>query len=279
MSVRPSPDITVDVNLRNPAHVFACCGLLELVGRLPSPDANARLSLPRGWFATDEDGTTFNIATGSGRNDPLGEVAEALCAEGDLARLAPGHERHADDRKPIILRAPFDLRLDWWLENYSPGWDKSELKVWAGNKTPHSNLTELRDLWRALLRGAERRGADRGLLSARESGSGIGIDPGGSWTAINMGFSPDAQNMRVLVAPATEILAMIGLQRCRPVLDDRQRRRWFIYHAWADPVPAPVAAAALAGVGRSIGAFTFPVEMRNAQYGNFGWAKPWESRQ
>lgn len=279
MSVRPSPDITVDVNLRNPAQVFACCGLLELVGRLPSPDPNARLSLPRGWFATDGDGTTFNIATGTARNDPLGGVADALCAEGHLAQLAPDHERHAKDRKPIILRAPFDLRLDWWLENYSPGWDKSELKVWAGQMTPDGSMTSLRDGWRTLLQGDERRGAGRRLLSARIPGSSIGIDPAGSWTAINMGFSPDAQGMSMLTAPATEILAMIGLQRCRPVLDDRQRRRWFIYHAWADPVPAPVAGAALAGVGRSIGAFTFPVEMRNAQYGNFGWAKPWESRQ
>jgi hypothetical protein len=69
---------------------------------------------------------------------------------------------------------------------------------------------------------------------------------------------------------------MIGLQRCRPVLDKSQRRRWFSYRVWAEPVPIGVAPAALASVGDNIGAFTFPVEMRNAQYGNFGWAKPWE---
>jgi hypothetical protein len=51
------------------------------------------------------------------------------------------------------------------------------------------------------------------------------------------------------------------------------RRRWFSYRAWRDPVAALVAPAAIAGIGRALGTYDFPVVMRNAQYGNFGWAR------
>jgi CRISPR-associated protein Csx14 len=106
----------------------------------------------------------------------------------------------------------------------------------------------------------------------------FGFDPAAAWEALDMGFSPDEQGVPVQTSPAPEILAAIGLQRCRPALTER-KGRWFLYRAWSDPMEIAVAPAALAGVGSAIRAYEFPVLMRNAQYGSFGWARPWEDRR
>jgi CRISPR-associated protein Csx14 len=107
----------------------------------------------------------------------------------------------------------------------------------------------------------------------------FGFDPSAAPTAIDVGFSTDEQGIPVQTSPATELLAAIGLQRCRPIRDDKSRGRWFIYRVWADPLPISVAPAAIAGIGRAVETRAFPVTMRNAQYGNFGWAKRWEEKR
>jgi CRISPR-associated protein Csx14 len=268
----PTPDITLEVDLRNPGQFFACCGVLELTARLwPGSE---------GWFAGDRTNTTFHVATYSGHNDPLGEIVRRLCGSDDLVAIASddGVEDMQADRQPVVI-LPFDhLRLDWWLDSYRGG-DKSELKVWAGQQTPERNINGLRAIWREIIRRNPDEIATCKLFSQRWPMTGrFGFDPSASWEAIDVGFSPDEQQIGVLTSPATEILAAIGLQRCRPLRDEKRRGRWFIYRAWAEPVEIAVAPAAMAGAGRAIATQVFPVVMRNAQYGYFGQAKPWEGR-
>jgi CRISPR-associated protein Csx14 len=100
----------------------------------------------------------------------------------------------------------------------------------------------------------------------------FGFDPSASWEALNVGFSPDEQGIAVRTSPPTEILAAIGLQRCRPARMER-RGRWFAYRAWLDPVEVSVVPVVFVGVGRALATYEFPVVMRNAQYGNFAWAR------
>lgn len=263
----PSPDITLDVDLRNPGQFFACCGLLDLASRLwPGSE---------GWFAGDGSRSAFQIATYSGHNSPLGQIVQKLCEEKNLVVIAgdEGIEKLQADRQPVIL-LPFDLRLDWWLDSYGEG-DKSELKVWAGQQTPERNVNGLRGAWRELLVRAPDL-LDKQFFSQRWPTSGrFGFDPSASWEALDVGFSPDEQGIPVLTSPATEILAAIGLQRCRPVPVEG-KRRWFAYRAWRIPLEIAVASAAVAGVGGAARAFEFPVVMRNAQYGTFGWANSLE---
>jgi CRISPR-associated protein Csx14 len=268
---RPVPSITIDVDLRNPGQFFACCGILELAGRLwPGSE---------GWFASEDGGAVFHVATGLGTKDaPLVEIVRALCEPEQL--LCPvdddGIEDMQADRRPVLL-CGFALRLDWWLDSYRGG-DKSELKVWAGQQTPERNLTALRDIWRKI--NAERPDeiGTRRLFSQRWPETGMGFDPSSSWKSIDIGFSPDEQQINVLTSPAVEILAAIGLQRCRPELDHHRKGRWFIYRAWADPLEIAVAPAGVVGSVRAKSAHVFQVQMRNSQYGNFGWAKPLEEK-
>jgi CRISPR-associated protein Csx14 len=263
----PSPDITLDVDLRNPGQFFACCGLLELASRLwPGSE---------GWFAGEGSRAAFHIATYSGHNDPLGEIVRRLCETDNLVAIAEdeGIEKMQADRQPVIL-LPFDLRLDWWLDAYGEG-DKSELKVWAGQQTPERNINGLRSAWRDIV-SRPRDMTVAQLFSQRWPTTGrFGFDPSASWEALDVGFSPDEQGIPVLTSPATEILAAVGLQRCRPRSLEGKRRR-FAYHPWRTPLEIALASAAVAGVGSTAGAFEFPVVMRNAQYGTFGWANPME---
>lgn len=268
----PTPDITLDVDLRNPGQFFACCGLLELASRIwPGSE---------GWFGGNGSHAAFKIATYSGHNDPLAEIVRKLCEPGQLVMIAEdeGVEKLQPDRQPIVL-LPFDkLRLDWWLDSYRGG-DKSELKVWAGQQTPERNINGLRNAWREILARASDESSSQGLFRQRWPMKGrFGFDPSASWEAVDVGFSPDEQDIPVQTSPATEILAAIGLQRCRPTPAER-KRRWFVYRAWQGPIEIAIAPAALVGVGQTIGAYEFPVAMRNAQYGSFGWAKPLEGER
>jgi CRISPR-associated protein Csx14 len=267
---RPLPDITLDVDLRNPGQFFACCGLLELASRLwPGSE---------GWFAGEGSRAAFHIATHSGHNDPLGEIVRKLCETNDLVAIAKDEaiEKLQADRQPVVL-LPFDLRLDWWLDSYGEG-DKSELKVWAGQQTPVRNVNGLRSAWREIIERPLNTSAER-LFSQRWPTSGrFGFDPSASWEALDVGFSPDEQGIPVLTSPATEILGAIGLQRCRPVPIEG-KRRWFSYHVWRWPLDIAVAPAAVAGIGAAARVFEFPVVMRNAQYGTFGWAHPFKVKR
>lgn len=266
----PSPDITLDVDLRNPGQFFACCGILELASRLwPGSE---------GWFSGDGSRAAFHIATGSGQNDPLGEIVRRLCEPDELVAIAKdeGIEKLQADRQPVIL-LPFDLRLDWWLDAYGEG-DKSELKVWAGQQTPERNINGLRNAWREIYARTSVSISAR-VFSERWPTTGrFGFDPSASWEALDVGFSPDEQALPVLTSPSTEILAAVGLQRCRP-FPVEGKRRWFGYHVWQDPLDIAVTPAAIAGLGGGARGFEFPVVMRNAQYGTFGWANPLEAQR
>lgn len=265
----PTPEVASDIALRadvrNPGQFFACCGLLELASRLwPGSE---------GWFAGEGARLTFQIATHSGHNDPLGEITRkvceadelvAVCAEEGIADLQP-------DRQPVDIR-PFGLRLDWWLDSYRGG-DKSELKVWAGQQTPARNINGLREAWRDI----RSRGRDDSLASGFfdehwPMKGRFGFDPSASWEALDIGFSPDEQDIPVQTSPATEILAAIGLQRCRPARTE-DKRRWFSYRPWHVPLDIIVVPAVIAGRGNGGHRYEFPVVMRNAQYGSFGWAR------
>jgi len=252
-----------DVDLRNPGQFFACCGALELANRLwPGSE---------GWFGRQKGRANFHIATYSGHNDPLGKIVRSLCDPEELVALADDHEAQTQlDRKPVMI-LPFALRLDWWLDSYLGG-DKSELKVWAGQQTPERNLNGLRASWRKIIARSPSKLASQDLYLQRWPMTGrFGFDPAASWEPLDIGFSPDEQGVPVQTSPATEILAAIGLQRCRPAPVENERRR-FSYRVWVDPLEIAVVPAAIARAGRSLAVYQFPVVMRNAQYGSFGWA-------
>jgi CRISPR-associated protein Csx14 len=259
--VRPKPDISVDANVRNPGQFFACCGLLETVARI-WPDSE-------GWFETTTRQTTFCIASRSNQNDPLGEIVRKIC-EPDTFKEADAEHYDAGFR-PLLL-PPFNLRLDWWTEGGLN--KKSPLKLWAGRQTPLGIMTDMQTELRQIK-------PDRDLFNQKRLMSGrFGIDVASSWTSRGLGFSPDEQNIPWGTYPATEILAAIGLQRCRPLRVEGMGGRRFVYHIWTSPLEISVLpAAAIAGKGEIADKYQFEVKMRNKQYGSFDWGRPWTTKE
>jgi CRISPR-associated protein Csx14 len=87
-------------------------------------------------------------------------------------------------------------------------------------------------------------------------------------TSLDVGFSTDEQDMSVEAYPAVESLALVGLQRFRPLIDEATRPRSFVYDAWAEPLTVTVAAVAACGIVqiRSCGSFRFAKPSRGGEY-------------
>lgn len=136
----PSPTATLAVNPANPGHYFACCGLFELAARL-SPEVLA-------WF--EQDSATrqwrFYLSNTLSLADLLEKITASEIMANDNAEDADSDESEEEDdtdedadekesekeasAPPLLIDAPFDLRLDWW-RTASPA--TSALKIWAGS--------------------------------------------------------------------------------------------------------------------------------------------------
>lgn len=211
--------ISVRVNVRNPGQFFACCGLLELVDRISDG--------AEGWF----DAEVFRIT--SALDGPKG-LKVALDA---LARsvLSCDQSRGGRALRPVTFEK-FQISLDWWIDVSG---NKTSLKLWAGNQSAFGIATLLQHGVRDILEMSEEL-FDRAVpLTGR-----FGLDPRTAWNALDVGFSPNDQNMRVATYPAVELLAAIGLQGFRP----READGCFFYSAWSFPLGAAVARAASGGL-------------------------------
>lgn len=237
----PESTIQTNVDVANPGQFFACCGLLELADRLwPGVE---------GWF----DHGVFQVAGQGALHDLLAILV--MDPPEAITMLDNGLSV-----KSLIapLRFSFDggsthsMTLDAWMKIRSekgqvtatanPPWNfwsgqQTSIGIWLGLRTALAEqLQTLRldqfDLY-----------ADRILLSGR-----FGFDPGAAWNALDVGFSPNEQGMKVASSAAVELLAAVGIQRFQPrMADDHQS---FDYFTWGSPLSPMVAAPAAAGAVR-----------------------------
>ncbi|MGH9969292.1 MAG: hypothetical protein ACREBG_16040 [Pyrinomonadaceae bacterium] len=245
------PSFAVKVDVTNPGQFFACCGLLELAHRV-WPGAE-------GWFDRDK----FNLSIKDG-SAALNELFKKL-TEVEFRQLDPDD----DYSTPIEIASPFGLRLDWWRDEQYGG---KRLKPWAGSMR---NLRIAR-----ALQNASRQGTSPDESNVLFFGAVV-YEPGrpdqkvepfyfdsrrGSYSkSIDIGFMPDALEMPTVAYPATELLCLVGLQRCRPAVTDTARL--FDYFTWAVPLPCTVTPAASCGLLRGMGEkrFQFQNAFRTGQ--------------
>lgn len=249
-----NPNIVIPVDLTNPGQFFACCGLLELAGRV-DPDAE-------GWF----DAAEFHLRSSTTLADLVetllrAEVTNTMSAEqmarwvelpllikqGGAQKAALEDEKKALEalrrEEPILLRSSFTLRVDWFRDEDSGG---ARFKTWAGRQS----VLEITQAMHAGMREILAR-APRSLWTSLHGGKlpfNFDSDLGGQGSALDIGFSfdPLADNATTKIEgkckPALEILAFIGLQRFRP--RENRSRDSFVYAAWHEPLSPSVAAAA-----------------------------------
>lgn len=259
----PEPTIRINVDLSNPGHFFACCGLFELADRL-WPGVGVL-----GAFKS----TRFELWTGS-TDCSLNRIIDAF-VEADVQQL------DLDDNaaSPLFLGEPFGLRLDWWKRVEGPNKARIELgggyqlKTWAGKQFGPLIFRLMKnacggiDLLR-LLDDPKTVHDPKGGKSRKKTTSPFYFDARRNETSLDVGFSPDEQDMSVNAYPAVESLALIGLQRFRPAVDENGRVRSFLYTAWTDPLHPSIAMAAASGnmPVRSCGTFRFTKPSRGGEY-------------
>jgi len=231
-------NITVAVDVTNPGQFFACCGLLELADRL-WPGAE-------GWF----ERTRFSVNVGN-----LEDVLEYL------VRNTPQEVKKLESGlliKPLLapLRFSFEsgspnlFTIDAWVtiaiqRAKAVAVANRPWNFWSGQQTSFQIWSDLRTALIRQLPGLQT--SVESLFSHTMPVTGrFGFDPGAAWNALDVGFSPNTQQMPVASSPATEMLAAIGIQRFRPLLSDDKKS--FVYSTWGKPLAPSVAAAAAASL-------------------------------
>jgi CRISPR-associated protein Csb3 len=242
----PHASITVKVDVTNPGQFFACCGLLELAGRL-WPGAE-------GWF-TD---STFNIECSGVFKELLRVTINAR-----LVQLDPEDNMAS----PLQLSRPFDLMLDWWTDKLAGG---QQLKVWAGSmrsvriaRAMQQAISEAQDPEQLLDYATVVYDTD----DRKKKVEPYYFDSRRGWNAQSrdIGFAPDSLKMTTAAYPAVEFLCLVGLQRFRPA--STKQRRVFDYHKWSEPLPVLAAATAANGAlsAAKLTAYRFENAFRTAQ--------------
>ena len=208
--------IRLDVDLNNPGHFFGCCGVFELA-QLLWPLATAHF-----------EGACFVVSEGD-----LEELV-AKTAQAPLEVLEPANQTSS----ALRLAEPFDFRIDWW--KFERG-----LKTWAGRMSVDRIATNLqRDLPNTLSNGF----FEDGHVVVGVDGNKV--EPyyfdgrrGATALPLDTGFSPDKLSLETVAFSATEFFTLVGLQRFRP---SDVKLRVYRYRAWRAPLPATLAALAVA---------------------------------
>lgn len=220
----PAHSFSVNVDVTNPGQFFACCGLMEISGRLwPSAE---------GWF---ED-ATFHIAASENQNITLENLISKLSGIKWMA-----DESRGDRSMHPIHSSELNICMDWWLQpvrnRFEKKPEKTNLKLWAGNQT---SLQIASKLTSALVEIKMIATDDLLNLSMPLTGR-YGFDSRSAWNALDVGFSPNDQSMSVDTYPTVEMLAAIGLQRFKPTNETSGN---LAYATWNVPLSPLVAAAA-----------------------------------
>ena len=256
--------IRLAVDPANPGQFFACCGLLELADRLWSPT--------EGWFEEGEfcfrpaaqnatleyliDQLANCVLTNTMTAKQLARFKELSEMKGSKRSKTPGiDEEKASLEKllreePILLHAPFNIRLDWFLDDRADG---SRFKTWAGRQSVLDIATAMH---KAVAAPNCLTGPPEKCFSHTVNGCGLPFnfdsDLGGQGSALDVGFSFDplassvATRIESSARPCLELLAFVGLQRFRPRQLMNENR--FLYRTWNRPLLPEIAAPATCGL-------------------------------
>ena len=117
MMIENEPVIRVKVDVTNPGQFLACCGLLELAGRIWHKDL--RCWFAEGAFLVSDESETL-------APDSLGGLLHAT-SRLPLKQLDPADP----GASALRLETEGGMRLDWWQDSASEG---RSLKTWAGSQ-------------------------------------------------------------------------------------------------------------------------------------------------
>jgi CRISPR-associated protein Csb3 len=256
-----TPMLRISLDPTNPGQFLACCGLLELADRAWKG--------AEGWFDSPQvfclrPNSEEAVATvppllpllASCRltNTMTEQQVERLEALSELTTRQRQAQAGLEEEKkgleklrreaPLLLHAPFHLRLDWFLDDRAGG---TAFKTWAGQQ---SVLDIAHGMHQALGNGSwQDLPASRWFsVSGAENGLPFHFDSdlGSQASALDVGFSCDPLGMRTRTRPLLELGAFVGLQRFRPRREPGENQYHYAY--WCKPLPPSLAAVAACGL-------------------------------
>jgi len=256
------PEIRLRVDPTNPGQFFACCGLLELANQLWGESA--------GFF--NEDAKLFLIKAPDKIQDAdIAKLIEAIVICHITNTMNDNELKHLENlskmsRKeisklpileaekkqleemwrvaPILFHEPFDLRVDWFLDDRCGG---NAFKTWAGQQS----VLDIASNMKRLVQECDfSRISHEDLLFWTKNSDSVPFnfdsDLGGVGSDLDIGFSFDPLKIHVQIRPIIEILSFIGLQRFRPVFDEA--KNCYRYSIWFTPLIPEIASVAACGL-------------------------------
>lgn len=273
------PPIRVGVDVTNPGQFFACCGLLELADRI---DSSSTAKFEPGYFVIDGDVRTLLEDFFKCHVDVDISAPRKSDDEDDGGGAEISLDSHRGRTYPMTLRDPFNLRLDWWIDEEA---QRQKLKTWTAGQ----HVTDL------LLGYHKGTGRPKYIPSMREHFAEAVKQFPQNWLrqplpiAVPSSFSYDSRLSRnnaldqghttysiMAFSPAIDVLTLVGLQRFRPLMLETWARN--LYCTWDQPLPVEIAAVTALGLIPQLidCCFEFPIKRRDAQgrYKLFGHAQP-----
>jgi CRISPR-associated protein Csx14 len=154
-------------------------------------------------------------------------------------------------------------RLD--ITHWADGSSRNDFKLYAGNRSAAR-------IAQAMLMGTRekpRKGQKLGELKTKgintlweedpaaladhpfdvltPMGGSFNFDPRGAWTGLEAGYSPNDQKHGIASSPVVEMLAAIGMEHARPLVDEDGKSRVVRYAAWGELLSPLLARPALSG--------------------------------
>lgn len=279
------PSICVKVDVTNPGQYFACCGLLELCDRI-SPGAVGWFERASGTFCIETTDDSFTP------NDLLSTLAGCgLCnimSSDELDRLKHLKSRRVKDlssgeklekksleslrrESPLVLGAPFKLRLDWFHDSRAGG---SRFKTWAGQQSVIDIATTmLEPITQSAYDEVE---PDEWLSHPHGHSLTFNFDADASvqGAPLDVGFSLDPLGMSSNSKPLLEFACFVSLQRFRPASVSGENK--YVYATWDVPLSPNVASIVAAGIVPALAdqRFAFPLLYRTKYLKSFLPASP-----
>jgi CRISPR-associated protein Csx14 len=258
---------SVEVDLGNPGQLLACCGLLEAADRRWRDEAPVT-----GHF----EGGCFHVNAVGGLNDllhwlSLSQVTAVLLrtdATGKKPKSTKNKRQNpnssirtgseSDDAaraSPILLKwqGNHEIYLDSWSD---VDFGRTAIKTFAGQQSSFEMVSWLL----ASLEPLSRMNRLENVLDfsvERSKKKSFNFDQRKGRSALDVGFSVKETRTLAEEFPATEILAAIGVQTCRPM----EQSGGFLFGVWSRPLPVELARAAAGCVFRTPGERRFHFQL------------------
>ena len=237
--------VTFPIDVKNPGHFFACCGILYCSDRI--------FDLAEGYFDKDKSGQDVFILKTDSDDNPLKEIISRLSVSGNpcycFGCISDSHDHamdslsvskdladmgHYKNDSPLYFNG-----VSIWMDFWNHFDNRPKIKLFAGQE---SSMKLIRRWTNYFTKYDD---SVNGLFDLAETDLPSGFDTATSWNALDVGFSLNEQKMNnaMQVYPLIEFFAYMGVQ----TYSWEKTKTEYHYRIWTTPLPITLSRAVAAG--------------------------------